>query len=253
MIEKNIEFLNSKTEKLSGILTLPDGEPKAKALLAHGMFYYKSEDGVFDHLAEKLAKAGVASLRFDFTAHGESQGNSIDFTLEQELSDFSKAYSYLNSAFPQTKKTVLIGTSFGCVPVVLSRLQADAVVLLNPSVSGVTRRNTYDRFVENWEALLEKQGYIKHWKKGYKISKTFMKEILEINLVEHAGKLKGPLLFVHGDKDELAPIKESKELFAAANEPKKFVTLHGAAHGFHTKKSEAQMIKAVLDWLKKTL
>ena len=158
-----------------------------------------------------------------------------------------------SSAFQSTKKIIIIGTSFGCVPVVLSKLPSDAAILLNTFVLGPQIKNTFDNFIENWGALLEKQGYISHWKKGYRISKAFVQEILNINLIKEIGRLKSPVLFVHGDKDTLARIKNSKELFAAANEPKKFVTIKGAEHGFHTKKSESQMIKAVLGWIEKTL
>ena len=41
---------------------------------------------------------------------------------------------------------------------------------------------------------------------------------------------KGPLLQSHGDADTVIPYKLGKELFAAANEPKQFVTIKGGGH-----------------------
>ncbi|MEZ0225313.1 MAG: alpha/beta hydrolase [Alphaproteobacteria bacterium] len=39
-----------------------------------------------------------------------------------------------------------------------------------------------------------------------------------------------PLLIVHGDRDHIIPISFSRDLFNAANEPKKFMQIDGAGH-----------------------
>ncbi len=39
-----------------------------------------------------------------------------------------------------------------------------------------------------------------------------------------------PILFVHGDKDDIVPIEEGKKLFALAREPKEFWTVPGGGH-----------------------
>jgi fermentation-respiration switch protein FrsA (DUF1100 family) len=43
-------------------------------------------------------------------------------------------------------------------------------------------------------------------------------------------RYQGPLLQVHGDKDRTVPFAQGKRLFAAANEPKRFVLSRGADH-----------------------
>ena len=42
--------------------------------------------------------------------------------------------------------------------------------------------------------------------------------------------LRAPLLFFHGDRDEIVPYRLGQKLFEAAPEPKTFETLHGAGH-----------------------
>jgi fermentation-respiration switch protein FrsA (DUF1100 family) len=44
------------------------------------------------------------------------------------------------------------------------------------------------------------------------------------------GKVRAPLLFIHGDKDDLIPIALGRKLFEAAPHPKEFYTLRGAGH-----------------------
>jgi hypothetical protein len=43
-------------------------------------------------------------------------------------------------------------------------------------------------------------------------------------------RLRAPLLFFHGDRDEIVPYRLGQKLFAAAPEPKAFETLEGAGH-----------------------
>ena len=43
-------------------------------------------------------------------------------------------------------------------------------------------------------------------------------------------KVQVPVLVVHGDLDETVPIEQGRRLFEAANEPKTFQVLTGAAH-----------------------
>ena len=44
------------------------------------------------------------------------------------------------------------------------------------------------------------------------------------------GKIRAPLLIMHGDRDEVIPFKLGQDLFAAAPEPKSFRTIAGAGH-----------------------
>ncbi len=48
--------------------------------------------------------------------------------------------------------------------------------------------------------------------------------------IDKIGNYKGPLLQVHGDADTIIPFELGRKLFAAANEPKQFVSIPGADH-----------------------
>jgi fermentation-respiration switch protein FrsA (DUF1100 family) len=43
-------------------------------------------------------------------------------------------------------------------------------------------------------------------------------------------RLRTPLLVIHGDRDEVVPFEQGKQLFAAAPEPKTFYEIHNAGH-----------------------
>tara|TARA_B100001123_G_C14430883_1_gene678655 strand:- start:194 stop:484 length:291 start_codon:yes stop_codon:yes gene_type:complete len=43
-------------------------------------------------------------------------------------------------------------------------------------------------------------------------------------------RLSVPVLVLHGDQDEIVPLSQGRKLYEAANEPKRFQVLEGAAH-----------------------
>jgi fermentation-respiration switch protein FrsA (DUF1100 family) len=51
-----------------------------------------------------------------------------------------------------------------------------------------------------------------------------------LNSIDKIANYPGPLLQSHGDADELIPIEQGHQLFAAARGPKKFVTIKDAGH-----------------------
>ncbi len=44
------------------------------------------------------------------------------------------------------------------------------------------------------------------------------------------GAVHAPLLIIHGDRDEVTPIRFAEKLYALANEPKRFIRVEGAGH-----------------------
>ncbi len=59
-----------------------------------------------------------------------------------------------------------------------------------------------------------------------------------------------PKFFIHGERDELCPLKEMREFYARSAEPKELVVIDGADHLFDGKTSEvAEAIEDLLaDW-----
>jgi fermentation-respiration switch protein FrsA (DUF1100 family) len=52
----------------------------------------------------------------------------------------------------------------------------------------------------------------------------------QLNSLANIDRYHGPLLMAHGDADSIVPYFFGQRLFAAANEPKRFITQHGADH-----------------------
>src|ERR1700758_409075 len=137
MVESFIEFRNRTGKRLRGMIHRPEearsrrGTPAV--IFLHGFTGDRMESHwIFVKCARALAKAGIASLRFDFYGSGESEGEFCEVTLQGEISDAQAA----GGVFRQQKgidarRLGLCGLSLGgaVAACVAARLRVQALVL----------------------------------------------------------------------------------------------------------------------------
>jgi len=107
---------------MAGSLVVPDGdEPHPTALLIAGSGpldrdanHKKMALNLSRDLAQVLADAGWASLRFDKRGIGESGGDYMSAGLFDELADVEAAYDWLHEQ-PSTEPVVAVGHSVGSI------------------------------------------------------------------------------------------------------------------------------------------
>lgn len=92
---------------------------------------------------------------------------------------------------------------------------------------------------------------------GLKPSLTFAEaKEKDVSPVLHVTADDAAMLMIHGDKDELVPVKHSHDLIAAAKEAKanaELVVVEGAAHGYSPKQSVEIVLPAMVGWFEKYL
>ncbi|MGH8369820.1 MAG: alpha/beta hydrolase family protein, partial [Gammaproteobacteria bacterium] len=82
-----VRFTNAAGQQLAGRLEMPaNGKPRAFAIYAHCFTCGKDVRAAFD-ISRALAMQGIATLRFDFTGIGESEGVFADTTFSTNVSD----------------------------------------------------------------------------------------------------------------------------------------------------------------------
>jgi len=85
---------------LVGTFVGPDGSSDLAVVLVHGGGVTREEGGFFTRLADGLAEAGVASLRYDLRGHGESEGRQEESVLTVHLNDIQVALAHLRDRVP---------------------------------------------------------------------------------------------------------------------------------------------------------
>lgn len=202
---------------ISTKLTLPEGfDPKTGrctlALLMHGFMSSKALYPI-PFLAKTLSSNGIASLAFDFDAHGKSEGKFVDMTLGSELADARAAYDYASS-LPFVESVGLIGHSQGGVvagilagmledegrsPAFLVQL-APAAVLKDDAIAGQCMGKKYDP--------VNPPEYVNVM--FHKLGRKFILEAQKFPIYEISSRYTGPVCLIHGTKDSIVPLQYSE-------------------------------------------
>ena len=176
---------------LEARLDLPDGSPRAVAVIAHPHPQYGGtlQTRAVYEAARALARIGVASLRFNFRGAGVSRGAFDDGRGEQD--DYRAALDYAAARFPGLPIWAA-GMSFGA-----------------------------------WVAT-DRRGEPTHgsrccWRSRRPWTTTTTRA---------CGAARSPTFVIHGEEDEVAPVRHVRRLYGEMAEPKELVVIEGADHVF---------------------
>lgn len=244
-MEEKIYFKNADGLKLCGILTKPQKETEKCIILCHGITVTKDEGGIFTKLAKKLADNDFIVFRFDFRAHGESEGKSIDLTVTGEKRDLEAAVKFLQSLGYKYFGIVVASFGGGAVSLFVGENKdlIKSIVLWNPIIDYQSilqpklpwpKRNFGEKAIKK----LEIKGYIKIGSRKFKVGKSLFSELRQLEPWKKMQNLKVPVLFIHGDKDSYVPYEDSvkySKLFKNAE----LKTIKGGEHGFHDNKKDS--------------
>ena len=127
--------VNGKT--LRGLLSTPDnGEYKHLMPMFHGFTGHKNEHAyLFKQLTEQLVDLGYATIRFDFSGNGDSDGHFEDMNFNTLMAEASAIMDYAHQISGKT--LIPLGFSMGgCINSLISYEKQDIVeriVLISPA------------------------------------------------------------------------------------------------------------------------
>ena len=111
MAVKTVRFENASGGRLAGRLHLPDGDtPRAYALFAH-CFTCTKNLTASRNIAAALSDSGIATLVFDFTGLGQSEGEFADSNFSSNVDDLVSAAEFLAAEY--APPAILVGHSLG--------------------------------------------------------------------------------------------------------------------------------------------
>lgn len=193
--------------KLSAILQRPDnGKNVPLVILCHGFTADKNRPLLTD-IANDLEQEGIASLRFDFNGHGQSEGNFSDMTVPNEISDAKHVYEYARK-LPWVTSISLAGHSQGGVVASMTAgelgtdkikalaLLAPAAVLREDAIRGILMGKQYDS--SNPPAKIPVHD-------GLMLGRNYVKTAQTLPIYETASQYQGPVYMLHGLADVIVP------------------------------------------------
>ncbi len=217
---QEVQFVNNRGEKLAGIFCKTEKEKAPCVIICHGLG--GSKDNKLP-LLEAFSKAGLASMAFDFSGHGESQGSFEKLTVTNAVADSKAAIDYVSSlASVDASRVGIMGHSFGGSVSLIGAAgdkRIKSIVVSAPVVD----------FLETLRMLSDfdtKIGNLTVWKdKGYthylnadqkymKLEYPFLEDVMKFDMKKIAKEIKCPVLLIHGSKDKIVPLHQSEKLLS---------------------------------------
>lgn len=205
-----IDLPDANTPQRLAFWWLPQASTNAPTLLyLHGTFR-----NLFDntHKIDALRAAGFAVLAVDYRGWGES--SPITPSEQSIMADAQVAWLELKKHQPNAARRVIYGHSMGSGVAVdlASHLQSPG------DYGGLILESSFTSFAD----VAHEAGWLA------RLLNLFNRE--RFDSIDKIGKVQAPLLMLHGDQDDTIPIQLGERLFAAANTPKQWCSIEGAAH-----------------------
>jgi len=223
-----VDFTNNKGEDLAARLDRPNGPVVAYALFAH-CFTCSKDVFAASRIAKGLAVNGIATLRFDFTGLGHSEGDFANETFSSNVDDLVAAADHLRAVFDAPQ--LLIGHSLGGAAVLAAADRIEEVKAVatigapgDPSHVAHLFEGQIEQITAEGEAMVNLMG------RSFTVRKTFLDDIAEQKQMERIAALKKALLVMHSPIDTIVGIENAASIFQAAKHPKSFLSLDNADH-----------------------
>jgi dienelactone hydrolase len=242
--------------KIFGVIHRPINTaetPQPGVVMYHGFVAAKFQPPhrIFVELADRLAQLGIVSLRIDLPGRGDSEGESIDMTVDGDLAAAQKAIDILSQQPDVDSQRIgLVGISWGgtLAATLAGRDQRIAATVLWSSAPGAT---------PNWQPdLRDFGGRMAAEVFGNLVGEQFYASLHQLNPIEDIKRTRGPVLLVYGTDDEVVPsiaIEQAEQQLTEAGIPNRVVRIQGADHVFFRHEWQRQVVEHTATWLGETL
>ncbi len=230
---------NSHGEQLDYSFHKVEGDRKNIVILGHGVTGDKDRP-LIAALAQNLTDCGIPALRFSFSGNGNSGGRFTESTISKEVADLGAVLDALNDCV-----ICYVGHSMGSTVGLLRASQDDRIKIL-VSLAGIVHTQI---FAETEFGDVTPGAGLMWNEPDCPLSRAYMDDMSRIKTVlNKTSKISIPWLFVHGTEDDVVPIKDSREIFNKANNPKELIEIQNADHVF-SEKSTNVMVTQVVSWI----
>ncbi len=242
MRSDRVDFPACAGRHLLARFDLPDGAPRAHALLAHCFTCGENLD-VASRLAVALAGEGIATLRLDLT--GFSGGEPADPIFASIVADLLAAAGYMRELGRAPE--ILIGHGLGGAALLaaahdISEARAVATIGASFGVGAVLPQPAERAEVETLGGV--RVGLAD---RPFAIRRDLM-EARGRNRASRIAALHRALLVMHAPLDGVVGIENARALYDAARHPKSFLSLDGADHLLSRREDAAYAAGVLAAW-----
>ena len=249
-MEEQIHFKNHDGENLAGTLHLPD-EPSQFGIVLGHCFTCTRHTTILRKLAKDLTGKGFIVLRFDFSGNGQSEGEFSQSTYSKQVTEMQKATGIVASK--GASWIGMAGHSMGGLISFLTASQTDDVNAVCTIGSRITAMQATHFLSQTQRDILKDAGEVSFTSRGrfLTITKDFFSDADQFELQKILQTFHKPLMIVHGDQDEIVPVKEAIKAREISNGSINLEIITDADHMFSQQDHREMVSLLVVDWFLK--
>jgi len=240
-----VAFPNARGQMLAGILETPTAAPRGYALFAP-CFTCGKDVLAASRIGRRLSELGIATLRFDFTGLGDSEGDFSETNFSSNVEDLKSAARFLRDEYQPAD--LLVGHSLGGAAVLAAAEdipEAKAIVTIaapaDPDHVLKQFSCALDTIEQHGQAEVELSG------RPFVIQKHFVEDVASIQ-EGYIHRLGRPLLIYHSPVDQVVSIDEAADIYNRALHPKSFISLDNADHLLTRREDAIYVADTLVAW-----
>ncbi len=251
--KKHVSYKARDGLKIEGFLTLPNRERTQNLptiIFPHGGPISYDSDG-FDYWTQFFANKGYAVFQMNFRG---SSGYGHDF-LKQGIGSWGQAMQddvedgtrwLINEGIADKNNVCIAGASYGGYAALMGAVKTPDLYQCIISFAGVT----------DVEDLVKSHRRYTHFDIVKKQIGSDYSELWEVSPLKHAEKITKPVLLIHGDKDRVVDVKQSKKMFKrlkSKGKPVEYVEVNKGNHYLSHNNHRLETFRAMNAFLDKHL
>ncbi|NEA98758.1 alpha/beta fold hydrolase [Streptomyces sp. SID13726] len=243
---------------LRSTVHIPDGADATRwptAVFVHGFTSNRLELPSFVGMSRLLEANGIASVRFDLSGHGESDGDFFDVTIAGEITETRAVLRAVREfGFVDPDRVGLVGMSMGGVVAGIAAAEepwVGALCLWSPAaVAPFEIGSGYLKGRELAPEIADK-GYVDA--DGYRMSPALVADIAGLDVYGRSAPYRGPVHILHGDKDDIAPLAYGRRYLDHYDGNAELQAVEGADHAWGSVPHRTTLHQSTLRFLRRHL
>ncbi len=226
-------YIEGSQGRLACTIERPDKGPSPLVIICHGLTGHQNEPQLLA-LKDSLLSHGVATVRFDFNGHGNSDGAFSKMTVQNEIEDLDRVYSYVRGLdWVEKDRIGLAGHSQGGLVAGVyagdkGARKIKCLILLAPAACIHSMALKGKLF--GYDIGPDMPDSIKFWE-GKMLGKAYADGARELDVYGRTSRYKGPVIVIQGLKDSKALQKDAL-LYCRYLKNIRYFGLDGISHVF---------------------
>jgi putative redox protein len=236
-----VAFQNNRSQNLVGVMHHGQGKsPRPCLLVCHGFAGTKiGGSRRFVEFARYAVGHNLSVFRFDFAGSGDSDGDLVNLTLENELEDLQAAIDVvatLDGVDPE--RIGLVGHCMGAVTAIRGSARDSRIYRTVAWAPFTDLAGTMIQLIgeEAFSVLQDgDEADFLYNEQLFRCGPSILTQSSDFDMFEEILRVRQPLLVIHGTEDATVPLQEVEKLVEFAQGTpgnKRLEVLEGAHHSF---------------------